>query len=324
VRVLQGLAWLARHGGAVIALGVFVGLLLPPLASLLRPLLVPAILGPFLITLLRIDWRRLRDRVDRPTPALVGMLWLLLVCPAAVHLVLQPLALPEAIHGGLVLMAAAPPLMASGYLALLLGLDAPLAVMLTLVSTVLMPFTLPLVGLYLLGVDINVPLSDLMLRLAVVVGGTLAIAALLRWLLPAALTERHAEPLDGLAVLGLLVFAIAIMDGATAMLLREPAFVLGCAIMVYGLNVALQASGTLLFAWLGRRGALTVGLCSGSGNLGLLLAAIADRASYEFLVFIATAQLPIYTLPLLQRPLYRRWLSARRPAGPCKRARDDA
>jgi BASS family bile acid:Na+ symporter len=204
--------------------------------------------------------------------------------------------------------------MASGYLALMLGLDAPLAVMLTLLGTALMPFTLPLVGLYLLGVDIDVPLGDLMIRLGAVVGGSLALAALLRWLLPADFTRRNAEPLDGLAVLGLLLFAVAIMDGVTDMLLREPGFVLGCAVTVYALNVGLQAAGSGVFAWLGRRGALTIGLCSGSGNLGLLLAAIADRASFELLVFVATAQLPIYTLPVIQRPLYHRWLAGRSSA----------
>lgn len=309
MRVLGGLTWLGRHGGAVIAIGVFTGLLVPPLASLLRPLLVPAILAPFLIALLRIDWRQLRGRLGRPAETVAALLWLLLLSPALVHLVLVPLGLPDAIHGGLVLMAAAPPLMASGYLALMLGLDAALAVTLTLVSTALMPFTLPFVGLYLLGVEIDVPLVDLMLRLALVVGGSLALAWLLRRLLPADFSRRHAEPLDGLAVLGLLLFAVAIMDGVSALLLRQPGFVLACALAVYGFNVGLQVAGGLAFAWLGRRGALTLGLCSGSGNLGLLLAALADRASFELFVFVATAQLPIYTLPVIQRHLYHRWLS---------------
>jgi bile acid:Na+ symporter, BASS family len=310
-----GLAWLGRHGGALIASGVFVGLLVPPLASLLRPLLVPAILAPFLIALLRIDWRQLRGRLGRPAETAAALLWLLLISPALVHLVLVPLALPEAIHGGLMLMAAAPPLMASGYLALMLGLDAALAVTLTLLSTALMPFTLPFVGLYLLGVEIDVPLGDLMLRLGLVVGGSLALAWLLRLLLPEGFSRRHAEPLDGLAVLGLLVFAIAIMDGVSALLLRQPGFVLACALAVYGFNVGLQAAGGLAFAWLGRRGALTMGLCSGSGNLGLLLAALADRASFELFVFVATAQLPIYTLPVIQRRLYHRWLNQRSASG---------
>lgn len=318
MNALGGLTWLGRHGGAVIAIGVFVGLVVPPLAALLRPLLIVAILGPFLIALLRIDWHQLLRQLGRPGETALALLWLLLVSPAAVHLLLRPLGLPEAIHAGLVLMAAAPPLMASGYLALLLGLDAALAVTLTVIATAFMPFTLPLVALYLLGVEIDVPLADLMLRLAAVVGGCLALAALLRWLLPADFSRRHAEPLDGLAVLGLLLFAVAIMDGATAMLLRQPGFVLGCALTVYVLNVALQAAGSLAFAWLGRRGALTLGLCSGSGNLGLLLAALADRASFELLVFVATAQLPIYTLPLVQKHLYHRFLtrSATAPGAP--------
>ena len=308
MRLVGGLSWLARHGGAVIALGVFLGLLVPPLASLLRPLLVPAILVPFLIALLRIDWRQLRGRLGRPAGTAAALLWLLLLSPALVHVVLVPLGLPQAIHGGLVLMAAAPPLMASGYLALMLGLDAALAVTLTLLSTALMPFTLPFVGLYLLGVEIDVPLGDLMLRLGLVVGGSLALAWLLRRLLPEGFSRRHALPLDGLAVLGLLVFAIAIMDGVSALLLRQPGFVLACALAVYAFNVGLQVAGGLAFAWLGRRGALTLGLCSGSGNLGLLLAALADRASFELIVFVATAQLPIYTLPVIQRHFYHRWL----------------
>ena len=202
--------------------------------------------------------------------------------------------------------------MASGYLALMLGLDAALAVMLTLVSTALMPFTVPFVGLYLLEIEIDVPFGDLMLRLALVVGGSLALAWLLRRLLPEGFSRRHAEPLDGLAVLGLLVFAIAIMDGVSALLLRQPGFVLACALAVYAVNVGLQVAGGLAF---GRRGALTLGLCSGSGNLGLLLAALADRASFELFVFVATAQLPIYTLPVIQRRLYHRWLTPRAAPG---------
>jgi hypothetical protein len=58
-----------------------------------------------------------------------------------------------------------------------------------------------------------------------------------------------------------------------------------------------------------------MGLCSGSGNLGLLLAALADRASFELFVFVATAQLPIYTLPVIQRRLYHRWLARDAPPG---------
>ena len=93
------------------------------------------------------------------------------------------------------------------------------------------------------------------------------------------------------------------------MAIEQPRFILLCALAVFGLNLALQVLGSAAFAWRGRRHALTLGLCSGNANLGLLLAALADRAAVELFVFVAVAQLPIYTLPVIQRPLYRRWLA---------------
>jgi BASS family bile acid:Na+ symporter len=298
------LAWLGRHGSAVIAVGVFLGLALPPLATLLKPLLLPAIVGPFLIALIRLDWQRLGYYLARPAPILLAPLWLLVLSPLLVDAAVRPLGLPAALHGGLVLMAAAPPL--------LLGLDAALAVLLTVVCTALMPLTLPPIALDLLGVRIEIALGELMLRLGLVVGGCFAAAIGLRRVLPPDFARRHGEPLDGLAVLGLVLFATAIMDGVAAMALARPRFVLSCALAVFGLNLGLQVLGSAVFAWRGRREALTLGLCSGNANLGLLLATLADRAALELFVFVAVAQLPIYTLPVLQRPLYRRWLAGER------------
>jgi len=309
------LARLGRHGSSVIAIGVFAGLLIPPLAALVRPLLVPAIILPFVIALLRLNWSELGAHLRRPAMAAAALVWLLLVLPLAVHLVIAPLALPLALHSGMVLTGAASPLMASAALALMLGLDAALAVFVTVLATALMPFTLPPIALYLIGVRIDVALVELTLRLGLIVGGCFALAWLLRRRLSLAWIARHTEPLDGLSVLGLLLFAIAIMDGLTAKLLEQPAFVLGTMAAVYALNVGLQALGSLAFLWCGRRAALTLGLCSGNANLGVLLAALADRATPELLVYVATAQLPIYTLPVLQRRLYRWWLDdAARPA----------
>lgn len=312
--LVRSLGWLGRRASAVIAIGVFAGLLLPPLATLLKPLLIPAIIGPFLIALLRLDWRRLGDCARRPAVAALQVAWLLLALPIIVDLALRPLGLPPSLHAAMVLMGAAPPLMASGNLALMLDLDAALAVFATVLATAVMPLTLPAMALHLLGVEVGLGLAPLMLRLGTIVLGCFVAAWLLRRLLPDGFTRRYADPLDGLAVIGLLVFAIAIMDGVTALLMVRPGFVLGCAAAAFLLNLTLQALGALTFAWRGRRRALTLGLVSGNANLGILLAALADAAAFELVVFVATAQIPIYTLPALQRPLYRRWL--RGPARP--------
>lgn len=285
-------------------MGVFIGLLMPPLAALMKPLLIPGIIGPFIIALLRMDWQRLVDYARQPFLTAALLLWLLIAAPFLINGLLEPLPLARGLHDSLVLMAAASPLMASASLALIIGLDAPLAVVLTFAATALVPFTLPPIALYLLGLDINIAISELMLRLGAIIGGCFATAWLIRRFLPKGFTERHAQPLDGLAIIGLLVFAIAIMDGVTALMMERPGFVLAATLGVFGLNLFMQATATLLFAWRGLHQALTAGLCSGNRNLGLLLAALADRASTDLLIVIAVAQFPIYILPMIQRRLY--------------------
>jgi len=292
----------------ILAFGVFLGLLIPPLASLLKPLLIPGIIGPFIIALIRMDWQRLLDHARKPWTTALLLIWLLIAAPFLIDALLGWLPLAEGLHGSLVLMAAASPLMASASLALIIGLDAPLAVVLTFTATALIPFTLPPIALHLLGIEIDMAIGELMLRLGAIIGGCFTLAWLIRRFLPKGFTDRHAAPLDGLAVIGLLIFAIAVMDGVTVLLIERPGFVLAATLAVFGLNLFMQAFAALLFSWRGLHVALTAGLCSGNRNLGLLLAAMADRASTDLLIVIAVSQFPIYILPMLQRRLYRRWL----------------
>ena len=302
------LAALGRHGSVILPIGVFVGLFIPPLATLMKPLLIPGIIGPFIIALLRVDWKRLTEHARQPLLTALLLLWLLILTPLLLDAVLGWLPLAKGLHDSLVLMAAASPLMASASLALIIGLDASLAVVLTLAATALVPFTLPPIALHLLGIEIDIALGELMLRLGLLIGGCFAIAWTIRRFLPEGFTDRHATSLDGLAIIGLLIFAIAIMDGVTALAFERPVAVLTATAAVFGLNIGMQALAILVFLWRGVRQALTAGLISGNRNLGLLLAAMADRAGTELLIVIAVSQFPIYILPMLQRWLYRRWL----------------
>jgi hypothetical protein len=68
---VRALAWLGRHGAGVIAAGVLVGLAVAPFAALLKRLLVPAIVSPFLVALIRHDSHRLTGHQSRP--ALVAL-----------------------------------------------------------------------------------------------------------------------------------------------------------------------------------------------------------------------------------------------------------
>lgn len=306
--MIAALRLLGRNGTRVIACGVFVGLLVPGLSPLFAPVLVPSILLPFLVALLRLDAARLRALARAPLSAAALLLWLLVLSPLLVRLVLAAVPVDPGLAGYLVANAACAPLMASAALALLLGLDVTLALVATVAATFLVPFSLPPLALGLAGMEVPLAAGELALRLALLVGGSALIATLLRIRPGAEFFAARAVELDGLAVVGLVAFSIAVMGGVREALVASPANVLGMLLAVFALNVGLQLAGTLLARPAGLRTALTVGLLSGNNNIGIVLAATADRAPESLVVYVALAQFPIYLLPLVQKRLYRRLL----------------
>ena len=308
-RLGTALGWLGQQTGPIFLAAVLAGVVMPPLARLVQPLLLPAILLPFIVALVRLDLASLRRQAGRPVLILALVLWSLLGSPLLTALVLRLVPIDPEIGALMVTTAACAPLMASGALALLLGLDVALALLVVVPATALVPFTVPPLALDLAGLVLDLPAAELALRLAAMVLGSAVLAWFVRrWLgLERLVTAR--PTLDGLAVLGLALFAVAVMDGFTATALTRPALVGGIVLAVLALNLGLQAVTTLaLLPILPLRAALTAGLVAGNNNVGLILAAVIDTAPPAMLIFVATAQFPIYLLPIIQRPLYRRWL----------------
>lgn len=299
---------LGRYATAFMAAGVGAGLILPWLADLLRPLLVPLLLVPLTIALVRLDWSALVAYGRRPL--LIGALaaWMLVASPLAMWAAVSALPLSPAIKAALVLMAAAPPIVSSAAISLFLGLDAALAVVVVVLSTALVPLTLPPLALALLGLELEIGLAAFMLRLATLVGIAFAAAFLVRRFVSAGWLARNGRVLDGLSVLNLILFAIAIMAGVTEVALDRPGFVAGTVAVSFAANLALQAAGAAVGWPLGRRAALTLALMTGNCNMGLVLVVLADKADFDVVVYFALAQIPMYTLPGLMTPLYRRWL----------------
>jgi hypothetical protein len=66
------------------------------------------------------------------------------------------------------------------------------------------------------------------------------------------------------------------------------------------------AAGTLAF--LDRRVALTAGYCSGGRHNALLMAVLPASVDADVFLFIAAVQFPIYLIPTLLQPVYRRLL----------------
>jgi len=303
--------FLGQHATLFLAGGVLLGLLAPSLAALARPLLVPALLIPLVIALLRLDWSALAAYARRPGLVAVISAGLLLVSPVLMWLVLKAFSLPPALVQGLTLMAAASPIVSCAAISLILGMDAALAVVVIVVTTALIPFSLPMIALRLLGLQIDIDLATFMLRLTLMVGGAFAAALALRRLVPRHILQSNARMLDGASVATLVLFALAIMDGVSAVALARPGYVLLVTLAAFCANILLQCLGTLAALRLGMRSALTVGLMTGNCNMGLVMVALADKADFDVIVFFAMAQIPMYMLPALLGPIYRRLLVVR-------------
>ena len=89
-------------------------------------------------------------------------------------------------------------------------------------------------------------------------------------------------------------------------LLTEPLKVLGLTALSFALSLGLIALTTLVFARFGQGQALALGLAAGNRNMGLMLAAAGTAVPDLTWLYFAVAQLPIYLLPAMLKPLARR------------------
>lgn len=300
------LAFLGRHGTRLLAAALFVGILFPTLAALLRPALGGFIFLLTTATFLALDWPALVAHARRPQLVALILAWTLLLSPVVVAAVAHVIGLPRPLAQGLVLWAASPPLISVPAIAVLLGLDGALALLVMVTGTFLMPFTLPPLVLGLIGLELGIGILPLMRNLALFIGGAALLASLLRRLIGAERLRRHGLELSGLNVFFLILFAIAIMDGMRDLILAQPRQVLLYASAALAASVLLQGLSFLLFAALPRVAALTVGLIGGNNNMAVVWASLGSAAPPELMLFFAAVQLPIYVLPAALRPVYRR------------------
>ena len=144
--MIRLLGFLTRHAPKILAIGVFAGLAFPQLASLSRPLLTPTVWFLLVLTALRIDWAEIVVHARRPVVVGGVLVWLLIAAPALMALSVFSTGVPPGLAAALVLMAAAPPIMSSPALALMIGLDASLSLVVMVAATLLTPLVLPVVA----------------------------------------------------------------------------------------------------------------------------------------------------------------------------------
>jgi len=303
------LGTMARRATAILPGCVLIGLLFPSLAALLRPVITPLVLLILVVAMIRTDWPALRHLAARP--ARVAFVMALVM--VGLGLIVAPIARNIGVDPGLALaisvMCFCPPITSAPAFASLLGLNQALCLVIAVAGLLVVPLTLPPLALLLLDLPLDIGVGALMARLAGLIFVALLIALTLRWALRGRLQET-ALAIDGVGVVLLIVFAIAIFDGVTAQILADPWRVFWFVLASFAAHITYQAIGIGLSLWLGRRDALTTGFLSGTRNVGLLLAVLPASTDPGLFLFIATAQFPIYIMPTLLKPLYGRLLRA--------------
>lgn len=307
---MTALAWIGKHATILLAAGVFVGLALPDLATMARPLLVPTIIVMLVFSLLRLQPAAVLDAARSPGRVLPVVGFVLLVSPALGWAGVALFGVEEmfglGVAAAVVVWTASPPLVSVTALATILRLDGALALMVMTLGGLLMPLTLPPLILSLIGLDLHIGVGELMLRLVGMLALAAFIATAVRAVAGQARIQRYSDALDGAFVLVMLIFAIAVMDGVTGAAMADPVKVAGMIALVFAVSLILQAIGLLVFLPAGRRTATTVALISGNRNMAIVLGAAPAAFHPDAFLYLAVLQFPIYLLPALLRPVYRR------------------
>lgn len=314
--VLDALAWIGRYGTQGFALSILAGLALPGLAAGARPLLPLCILLFTTITFARADLGRLHAALRRPRRLLVAALFL---WAAPVAMVGGGLALVGRDHLdpglvlGLAIAAGAPPILSAPGIAMMLGIEPTLLLGATVLTTLASPLLSPIVVEAVAGTAVPLDRWVLVGRLALILGGAVAAAALWRRIVGLERILARGRALDGAGVLAYAAFAIATMDGVPAAAGERPGLCATFLATAFGMALVGLALGFLLLRGSNREDRLIFGYAAGHRNMGLIVVALGASVPDTTFLYFAIAQFPIYLMPQVVRSLAARLKATGRP-----------
>ncbi|WP_422065543.1 hypothetical protein [Shimia sp.] len=221
--MLQVLGYIARNGRYVLVAGLVAGLVLPDVATALRPWLSELVLLLLFLTAFRVGLPAARDglRAFQSTLGMVviyqlGLPVLCIAMFALFGLAQSPVAI------ALTLMLAAPSVTANPNMAVLLGHSPEPAFRILILGTLLLPLTL--IPIFWLSPALG-NLSDAViasLRLGVSISVTIALAFLLRACLRPKMLASETHALDGLTSIALAVIVVGLMNAVATALSSSP------------------------------------------------------------------------------------------------------
>lgn len=270
------------------------------LTRIVLPVAIVVIMFGLGLTLVVQDFGRI---VRYPRAVALGLTFQLAVLPVLAFLIVRLFGLSPVLAMGLMILALSPAGATSNMISYLARGDLALAVTLTALSSLVTPFTIPVMGQFFMSrfmgdaTAIALPIVRTILQLVLVTLAPVAVGMVVRQLAPA-FAARVEKPLKvvSLAFLFLVIALVCVQNGA-----RLPGFFAATGLPALTLNVAALALGYFggRAAGVERRQAITLGIEVGVHNgtmalfvTGTLLASpemsIAP-AIYSLIMFVTAA-----------------------------------
>lgn len=309
--LIRALALIGKYATQGFAISIMIGLMLPQLAEAARPFLPVAIFIFVAMTFARVDLHALRAILRAPSGLIFALIWTTL---APILLVggLLTLVGRENLDPGLVLglaiLAAAPPIMSSPAVAMVLGLAPTMLLTVVLLTTALAPFYSPIAAELVAAVPVPLDVGALITRMLLLIGGAIATAIVIRLVLGEGRIRAHKASFDGLGVVTYFLFAIAAMDGVLYAIMDTPLRVASYLGIVFAIAFAGILSAMLILRPLSPSDRFVLGYGTGQRNMGLLIAALGAATPDTTYLFFALAQFPIYLMPQIVKRFSRRYV----------------
>ena len=292
-----------RFASYALPLGLVVGLLIPAIADSLNALLIPTLFISLTLSLVCTPTDKIISSFLRVKLLIVAVLWILVCSPILVSLFVSFIDIDESIVLAVTLAVAASPVTATAAIAIFLKLDSAIAACVTVLSTLLVPITLPLVFHYFVSTNLELSLWSIGLQLLIFILMSFAGAVLLKKILGEKKIAQHKLVFDGISVLSISLFTIGIMSGLSSMLISDPWFVFENLVVSSTLVFGLYCVTSIVFWRAGANSAMAISIAGGNCNLGLMYLVLVNKVDQEVLTFFSVGQIPMYLLPSLLTPL---------------------
>ncbi len=290
----------------MLAFGLVLGLLLPGPASSLKPYLPWLVIGLLYVSLLRMSVAGMLEavrKVPRMVPAVLALQLAVPLVILAVAVLTGTLA--SSVTLSLLLVSAAPSIVGSPNVVMMMGASPEPALRLMVAGTLLLPLTvIPIFALspMLSGLR-DVILAALSLLLTILL--TSAAAMLTRRLFFPKPGPVVLERLQGASAIALVVVVIALMPAVVEISRESWGLLAFWLAIAFGANFGAQGAMRLIVSGKPRDEALALSFIAGNRNIALFLVALPPETTAQLLPFIGCYQLPMYLTPILLRRMHR-------------------